>query len=385
MVVQRQRFKDSGQRHAETRSKAGQARQLKKNRTDNAVHPGKGGSEGYQIWYREDVVHYSNHFGVPATVEVYDVSTATVYRWRQRLMPYRKTGNKPREVLTGPDQLLLAMGVFIYPTATADKLAAFIINNGGAAYDRYEIYKRLKELGITWKKGSIESYDAYSLRNIAKAQVFWNNPPPMGVLNALRYRLIDIDEAKFTLKDIESRYGWSKTAVRVRTVGHYARCMSKVNLILAIEPGNPALPAHERGSIQNPRKWFTLTEDNVDQFIFADFIEHLCSDIEAHPTISDDERIFMWDNLSVHKTALVSNTLQNRESRDRHLFYPLARPPYQPKWAPIEYVFCQIAEELSNRVEAEWNEDSLRHALRTIVMGLGCDYVFNKTFAHCGY
>ena len=40
-------------------------------------------------------------------------------------------GGRDREQLTGADQLLLSICVFIYPEASSDKIAAFIHSNGG--------------------------------------------------------------------------------------------------------------------------------------------------------------------------------------------------------------------------------------------------------------
>jgi transposase len=272
---------------------------------------------------------------------------------------------------------------YIYPSATADELACFIISNGGNVYERQTIYKRLSELGITRKRASYESYDAFSTRNLIKAELFWTQPPQLGIKNIRRYQFIDIDEAGFCLKNLKTNYGWAPKPVRVRDVHHYSRNTDRINLILAIEAGNPRIAPHERGSLENPRKWWKITDGSVDQFIFSDFLEQICSDIEQHPTESDDERVFLWDNLSVHLTALVRNTLELCPSN--HVFYSVARPAYRPKWAPIEYCFCQIANELTRKVWSGWDGDDLRTELNHLLLNLGSDNVFNKTFAHCGY
>jgi transposase len=374
----------SANNRAEERSKAGYTRELKQDRSDHINRdPPKKGSQGYSVWFRSRVLAYKEATSLKEAAAAYQVSEASVCRWGQRLIPYRKTGNKQRCALTRDDQILLAMGIYIYPSATADELACFIFSNGGEVYERNAIYKRLQELGISRKRASYEAQGAYTTRNLVKASLFWGQPPRLGIVGIPRYRFLDIDEAGFCLKSLKTNYGWAPKPVRVREIHHYSRHTEKLNLILAIEPGNPRIAPHERGSIQNPRKWWQITDRSVDQFVFADFINDICNDIERNPTESDDERVFLWDNLSAHLTPVVTNTLEHRPSR--HNFYSIARPAYQPKWAPIEYVFCQISNDLTSKVLAGWDTDTLREELHNLLLHLGDDYVFNRTFAHCGY
>jgi hypothetical protein len=35
------------------------------------------------------------------------------------------------------------------------------------------------------------------------------------------------------------------------------------------------------------------------------------------------------------------------------------RPPYQPKYGPIEYVFCELAATLTRRVQRDWDVQRL--------------------------
>ena len=62
---------------------------------------------------------------------------------------------------------------------------------------------------------------------------------------------------------------------------------SKINLILAVESGNPNIPLHLDGSLARPRKWFLLTTDNVDQYIFGGFVNEMLYNIENHPVPGD--------------------------------------------------------------------------------------------------
>jgi len=49
-------------------------------------------------------------------------------------------------------------------------------------------------------------------------------------------------------------------------------------------------------------------------------------------------KFIIWDNLRAHKTPFVTNIIEDRESENK--FESVDRPPYAPKLAPMEYVFC---------------------------------------------
>jgi len=94
------------------------------------------------------------------------------------------------------------------------------------------------------------------------------------------------------------------------------------------------------GSIERPRTWFRLTVDNIDQFISGGFINEILDNIERYPLPSnyDLHKIIIWDSLRAHKTPFVTNIIEDRESENK--FESVDRPPYAPKLAPMEYVFC---------------------------------------------
>lgn len=112
-----------------------------------------------------------------------------------------------------------------------------------------------------------------------------------------RHRLlIDVDETKFNLVGLNPNYGFES------------------------DPGCGAReswsgPSRE-GSVELPRKWWLLTNQNVDQEEFAEFLDTVCLDIEENPTEGDNERMFLWDNLSVHLTDYVAATLEERPTRN---------------------------------------------------------------------
>ena len=65
----------------------------------------------------------------------------------------------------------------------------------------------------------------------------------------------------------------------MRVPRHYTRKEPKVNVILAIEAGDPRLAPNLVGSVQNPRRWLKLTMENVDQFVFGDYCDELFGDL----------------------------------------------------------------------------------------------------------
>jgi hypothetical protein len=160
--------------------------------------------------------------------------------------------------------------------------------------------------------------------------------------------LIDVDECSVTLESVEDKYG----RARVRKLGHYTRGVL-VNVLMAVEAGDPRLPPLVDGSTMNPRRWVSVTEDNCTAFVYADFIDSICRDLEVPPAPGDidDYRIFMWDNLTAHHAPIVAQLVEGRPTANRFDIVP--RPPYQPKYGPIEYVFCGLAATLTRRVQRD--------------------------------
>ena len=376
---------NASQKEAQMRSNAGLSRQLRQFRSNNNKHPKKGGSHGYPLWFRIDVVDHAFAHGIADAHRTFGVSRKSIRRWLHRLSPYHQHGNKERENITGRDQILLSICLYIYPRAKDDEVAAFIYANGGRAYSSKDVSKRCKQLKLTRKRGSLESVGAYTRRNQIRTEQFWTMGPRIGVNGVPRHLLIDIDEASFSLKKIEQKYGRSFTACRVRDTANYKKGGGIVNLLMAVEPGNPLIPPNQLGSITHPCVWYRIVDGTVDQFVYASFIDEICRDIEAHPLPHDNERYFLWDNLALHGTAYVNFTLEMRPTRNQFQFIAIPWPPYQPKFAPIEYVFCQIANDLAKRTTETDTLNDLRNNITNLCTVIGNGGNFDRTFAHCGY
>ena len=188
------------------RSHLGLSREIETNRSENYPHPARGGSRGYALWERRralDVLERSGSRSTAATSIGCCVRSLT--RWEDRVVPYRMAGNAQKRELTGPDQLILGIGLFIYPCATSDELATFIHANGGGVYSRQSISRRCSQLDVSRKKASKESYNAFTADSIERLNWFITLPPPLGVVDVPNHQLIDIDEAGFFLKKSNSK------------------------------------------------------------------------------------------------------------------------------------------------------------------------------------
>jgi hypothetical protein len=185
---------DPANSRAQSRSKLGLTRELEQERTDLPPDPSIGGSRGYSIWFREKVLENAVMNGDDAAAAMFGCSTRSIQRWQTRLIPFRMSGGAEREKLTGYDQLLLVIGLFIYPSASSDQLCTFIVANGGDVYEREDVSRRCEDLSITRKRSSKEAYDAFSPSSLRKFRWFKTQPPPLGVHGFPVWILIDIDE-----------------------------------------------------------------------------------------------------------------------------------------------------------------------------------------------
>ena len=116
---------DPADLEAKARAELGFSRRLEQPRRISP-YPGFGGSGGYPVWYREQQLQRFN------AGEAIDVSRRSIYRWADRLEPFRQTGNTERTKIVGADLLSLVTYITAWPDATLDEMAVFIYNEGGS-------------------------------------------------------------------------------------------------------------------------------------------------------------------------------------------------------------------------------------------------------------
>ena len=285
----------------------------------------------------------------------------------------------------GADQSLTVICLTIWPDLTTDEIATFVFNEGGGVYTREQVSCRLKDLMTTRKVGSTEAYEAFTRDNILRAELFWNRPPPLGVVSIERRRFIDVDEFGVSLNKCNRKRGYAVSFYRVRKPGHYART-AKLTVLLAIEPGDPQIPAGIDGSVEKLRRWCRVLQNHGTSIeVFQDFVNEICTEIEVDGLHrlgydTDDSRVFLWDNLNSHLSHLVTQVVEIRDGPTTFIAIP--RPPYQPKYGPIEYAICDLVGALAIDSEASWTTTLLERKIREAAQKING---FWNTFDHCGY
>ena len=195
-------------------------------------------------------------------------------------------------------------------------------------------------------------------------------PPPVGVFGQARKKLIDTDECGISLEKTNKGIGHAHTTIRVRKPGHYTKD-TKWTVICGIEPVDPTLPPNVDGSVQRPRRWFKVNGNaGTNQVAFAEFCEYMLTDIETNPTPNgnDNDRLLMWDNLGSHLTPLVYQTVQGRPTAI--VFEIVRRPPYQPKYGQIEYIFCELGDQLRKNSREDWTHLTLKNEIENILSAI---------------
>jgi hypothetical protein len=148
-------------------------------------------------------------------------------------------------------------------------------------------------------------------------------------------------------------------------------------ILLAVETGDPAIPAGQIGSVSNPRVWGRVnTVAGTSAQAYCAFVSHVLDtyDAVADPAV---RRTLIHDNLSSHKAPEVYEAIRTREHR------VVCRPPYRPQDGPVEYAINQVCCGLVRR----WSEVSDLPTMQTLVEELidtgitGMDALFVK----CGY
>lgn len=358
---------------AEWRRKRGMDRQRRVSRLTQAEvpDPSKGGSRGYPVSTRQQLLALeADGVELPARLR------SSIHRWKQRLIPFVMTGNKASQKMDGESRLILVFFKKVWPEASIDETIAFIADSSesGEVYSRSAINGALKDLDFTRKVASTTAYQAFTPLNRRKYEEFWTMPHPLGVLGTPRVRLIDIDEFGIVWDNVNRNFGHELKGVRVRKIGKYGRGEVKVTVILAIEAGDPTVPAHVDGSLQRPRIWCrAYPNQNTTTERYRGFV---CNTVIGSFGPNEPQRTLMHDNLSSHKSDAVVNDVYMAG----HRISP--RPPYQPHIAPVEYAIDQIACMIR---QACFNIDTINILVQKIPEFAARLSGLDRLFAKCGY
>ena len=128
-----------------------------------------------------------------------------------------------------------------------------------------------------------------------------------------------------------------------------------------------------------------ITTQNVDQYSFSDFNELILYEFESHPAPGDveDQRIMLWDNLFLRKTAIVTNNIYERASTNKLMF--VDHPLYRPNMALIKFIFCELTCELACRVNYTWKITTMKENKVDIFSRITRNRQMHNTFIYCDY
>ena len=212
---------------AEWRRKCGIERveQVPRDTVANSSHPSRGGSKGYSVEFRQEMVAMHN-----AGRQVPERLRSSLYRWRRRIVPYRQTGNKASRSMNGEARFLLVLYKKVYPEAQHEEASAFIANESmdGRVYSPSEISRALKDLEMTRKAASTTACQAFSPRCMRLFDELWTLPYPLGVIGTPCCRFIDVDEFGLCIESANRNFGHNLKGLRVRKMGNYGRGEVKV-------------------------------------------------------------------------------------------------------------------------------------------------------------
>ena len=337
-------------------------------------HPSIGGSRGYNIPFHQMMVE-AYQAGNPAPKGM----LKSIQRWVNRPIPYRMTGNKAVSGLSGQYLLLLVMFKLIWPQSTYCECIAFIANESDDAriFSEKDVSLALRKLGYAMKITSTVAYQAFTKRNIYRRRLYWTRPWPLGIHRIPRRLLIDADEFGLHLNSANRKYGSSPRGMKIRKPGNYDRGTFKLTIILAVETGDPAIPAGVIGSVSRPRVWARVTtEPGTSAMAYCAFVEHVLNtyDVIANPAL---HRTLIHDNLTSHKAPEVYGAVRE------HGHHVMCRPPYRPQDGPVEYAINQVCGRLVKR----WSEVKDLESMKTVVEEIidSDIHSMDETFLHCGY
>ena len=144
---------------------------------------------------------------------------------------------------------MLTIFLYIYLNASTDEICAFIVANGGEVCSREDIVKKIPVIGFDPTEIANRGIHILHCHKYKKCVWFVSLPLPLGVSGIQAARLIDIGDTRFYLKNIVTTYGQGHLSCRVIYPVHYMHKEKKVNVILAVEPGDVELSPNVDGII----------------------------------------------------------------------------------------------------------------------------------------
>jgi transposase len=291
----------------------------------------------------------------------------SIQRWiRDGIGPLRQTGNKGSYELSGEHLLLLVLFKLIWPHAINIECSVFIANNStdGKLFTKQEISHALLDLGYTRKVTSTLAYQAFTEQNLMRREIFWTQQFPVGIHGTPRRQLIDVDEFGIHKNSANCKQGSSLKGLYIKKPGHYDRGDFKLTIIIAVEPGDPALDGQNPpalGSTENPHIWAEVSEEAGTTA--EAYTQFLVQKPLASYNAAVEQKTIIHDNLTAHKAPMVYEAVR----RSGHRVVP--RPPYRPQDGPVEYAINQVLIGLASHW-SELKEDATPGDMRVLMLDI---------------
>ncbi len=180
---------------------------------------------------------------------------------------------------------------------------------------------------------------------------------------------------------------WAKKSCRFKKINKQNICTTyyghgrKITVLIAIEPGDPALALHVLGSVERPWRWIrSIWLKGTMMNVFCDFCEMICSDTEIMGWMGQTTIAFLFGiicGLTTRRTCM-----RRLQSVSVCGGFRLPRLQYHPKFGPIEYSICEAISRLRLAKEADWDMDDLEQQICQIAISM---WQFDAIFLHCGY
>jgi hypothetical protein len=227
-------------------------------------------------------------------------------------------------------------------------------------YSHSQLHRAEELLGLTRKAASTTADLAYSPINLIKRDNYWQQHPPLGMVDVATEDITDIDEAGFKLEHQKRSYGKTVSALRCDQQRVYGRG-KKLNLLLAISGDNV-----------NVMRLSEMWKDGgtiIERF--CDFIRRILDDL-AHTIFDDRIFTFTMDN----KNPILLNMIHTAGHQC------VFRAPYWPRDSAVEYVFNTVQTRLKVLLNQLTTMDELRNHINLII---GTIPSFYRYFRHAGF
>ena len=198
-----------------------------------------------------------------------------------------------------------------YPTASAREMINYVQEQTGDELSESDVSRALKDYN-PFETLSLKKIESHATEGCTVLRTLWHvMPPPMGHVGVSSASKWDIDETCFYITFANRVMGHApvgKTPIedQSHTLGE------KLNIILAID---------RIGSTE-----LRIQDENLDAEGWIAYLE------EDLLPVCGPRRTFMMDNLKAHVTPRALQVMIQAGHR------PLARPPYSPWLAPIEFI-----------------------------------------------